>query len=333
MAIAGKPRPSSITSGDQARTERSAQKVAALGDWIRKKTPNSPFGCIIAIKNIIVGEWYGGGFTADSFFEIGSIRKSFNSALIGNGLKEGKVHLSVRAAEPWPEITRISGDRTDATITLHQLVSGVSGWLTSDPPGKIFKYNNAGFTAAERIVARLYKLDGDEIAPEVERRFKGALGAKSWKVYHFANRFDPADIDNPGPKLAIDSTLADLIKWGNLWLNRGVWNDRKLIPADYVDRATRPTNPQIPDARYGYNWMLNIGQALWPGVPEDSYGHVGFGSFKPSEKQSRAFLWICPGLQTVAAIVTDAKTGFANDFLNVPMDLTAEWIARVAAAV
>ena len=324
---------SSESAGNKARPAFSAEKVKALENWIREKVQNSPFGCIITRHNLIGGEWYGGGFTADSLFEIGSIRKSFNSALIGNGLKEGKVGLSVRAAEPWPEITRISGDPADAEITLHQLASGVSGWLTSDPPGKIFKYNNAGFTAAERIVARLYKLDGDEIAPEVERRFKDALGAKSWKIYHFANRFDPADIDNPGPKLAIDSTLADLIKWGNLWLNRGVWDNRKLIPADYVDRATRPTNPQIPDARYGYNWMLNIGQALWPGVPEVSYGHVGLGTFKPSEKQSRAFLWICPGLQTVAAIVTDAKTGFANDFLKIPMHLTAEWIARVAAAV
>ena len=64
MAIAGKPRPSSKTSGDQARTERFAQKVAAPGDWIRKKSQNSPFGCIIANQKLIVGEWYGGGMFA-----------------------------------------------------------------------------------------------------------------------------------------------------------------------------------------------------------------------------------------------------------------------------
>lgn len=333
MAKSEKTTHSSESAPKILRPEISAEKVEDLENWIREKVGNSPFGCIITRHNLIGGEWYGGGFSAESLFEIGSIRKSFNSALIGNGLKEGKVGLSVKAAELWPEITEISGDPADAAITLHQFASGVSGWLTSDPPGQIFKYNNAGFTAAERIVARLYKLDRDEIAPEVEKRFKDALGAKSWKVYHFANRFDPADMDNPGPKLAIDSTLSDLIKWGNLWLNQGLWHDRRLIPADYVKRATRPTNPRIPNARYGYNWMLNIDRTLWPGAPEDSYGHVGLGTFKPSEKESRAFLWICPSLQTVAAIVTDEKVGIANDFLNVPMDLTADWIARVTAAV
>lgn len=315
------------------RHELSGEGFTALESWIRNTVQDSPFGCIITRDNQIVGEWYGGDFNTESLFEIGSIRKSFNSALIGNGIKMGKVRLTVRAGEIWPEISEISGDPADADITLHQLVSGISGWLTSAAPGEEFRYNNAGFTAAERIVARSFELEGDRIAPEVERRFKAALGANSWKVYHFQNRFDPADIDNPGPKLAIDSTLADLVKWGNLWLNRGVWNDTALIPAEYVDRATRPTNPQIQSTRYGYNWMLNIDRALWPRAPEDSYGHVGLGTFKPSGKESRTFMWICPSLLSVAAMVTDDKVGFADDFLDVPMGLTAEWIAGVIAEV
>ena len=324
-----------VTESDYNNIHRefSDEGFQALESWIRKTVQDSPFGCMITRDNLIVGEWYGGDFNTESLFEIGSIRKSFNSALIGNGIKMGKVQLTVRAGEIWPEISEISGDPADADITLHQLASGISGWLTKAMPGKEFRYNNAGFTAAERMVARSFKLEGDRIAPEVERRFKAALGTNSWKVYHFPNRFDPADIDNPGPKLAIDSTLVDLVKWGNLWLNRGVWNDTVLIPAEYVDRATRPTNPQIQNARYGYNWMLNIDRALWPRAPEDSYGHVGLGTFKPSGKESRTFMWICPSLHAVAAMVTDDKAGFADDFLEAPMGLTADWIARVAAAV
>ena len=272
------------------------------------------------------------GFSAEGLFEIGSIRKSFNSALIGIGIQGGKIDLNVRAVDAWPDITEISGDQADEAITLNQLVSGTSGWLTPDPPGKTFVYNNAGFTAAERVVARIYGLANDEIAPEVVKRFKIPLEAESWKVYHFEGEFRPQDIENPGPKLAIDSNLRDLIKWGYLWLKKGVWDSKELIPRDYVNLAANLVNPQIPNAYYGYNWFVNSEKALWPDAPEDSYGHAGFGTFKPSESESRAYLWICPSLNIVAAIVADVSVGFANDFLDVPMRITAEWIARIVHA-
>lgn len=309
----------------------SVNRVKALREWITEKAWDRPYGCIILRNGRIGAEFYGGGFAADNLFEIGSIRKSFNSALIGSGIKEGKISLDLIAANVWPELLDIGSDPADAHITLHQLVSGVSGWLTPDPPGSTFKYNNAGFTVAEKVVARIYGFANDEIAPEAEKRFKGILNARSWHVYHFTKKFDRLDIDNPGPKLAIDSNLRDLIKWGYLWLNNGVWDGQELIPPDYVALATRRVNPQISNAHYGYNWFVNAGKMLWLQAPVDSYGHAGFGTFKPSETDSRAFLWICPNLDMVAAIVADVEVGFANDFLEVPMSLTAEWIAMVAA--
>jgi CubicO group peptidase (beta-lactamase class C family) len=318
-------------AADPCEAELSVKRVKALEEWIRGKARNRLYGCIILRKGRIGAEFYGGGFTAESLFEIGSIRKSFNSALIGNGIKEGKISLNHIAVDVWPELLDISGDPADKDITLHQLVSGISGWLTPDPPGKNFTYNNAAFTVAEKVVARLFGFAKDEIAPDVEKRFKGILNARSWRLYHFPRKFDRLDIDNPGPKLAIDSTLRDLIKWGFLWLNKGVWDGQELIPAEYVALATGPVTPEIPNARYGYNWFVNVDRMLWPQAPADSYGHAGFGTFKPSEKDSRAFLWVCPSLDMAAAIVSDIEVGFANDFLEVPMTMTADWIARVAA--
>lgn len=307
----------------------SSEALSQTKDWIEEKTKKTPYGCMILRNGKIAAQWYGGGYSAESLFEIGSIRKSFNSALIGIGIQEGKIDLNVRAVDAWPDITQISGDQADEAITLHQLVSGTSGWLTPDPPGKTFVYNNAGFTAAERVVARIYGLADDEIAPAVVRKFKIPLEAESWKVYHFERKFTPEDIENPGPKLAIDSNLSDLIKWGSLWLEKGIWNGKELIPREYVSVATSLVNPHITNACYGYNWFINAKKALWPDAPEDSYGHAGFGTFKPSESESRAYLWICPSLNMVAVIVADVSVGFANDFLDAPMRITAEWIGRI----
>jgi len=309
------------------------KSFAELRDWIEQKTAGTPYGCTISRMGTTAAEWYGGGFSSEGLFEIGSIRKSFNSALMGIGLKAGIIDLNTRAADLWPEIVELSGNPADAEITLHQLASGVSGWLTPDPPGTTFRYNNAAFTAAERVVARMLRLPKDEIAPEVTRRFKIPLEAESWRIYHFEKKLTVGDIENPGPKLAIDSNLRDLIRWGLLWLNKGAWEGKKLIPRDYVELATRLVNPRISNARYGYNWFVNVKKALWPDAPEDSYGHAGWGTFKPSGRESRAYLWVCPSLDTVAAMVADISVGFADDFLEVPLKITAEWIGRVADTV
>ena len=114
----------------------SKERLAQTKDWIEDRTVGTPYGCLIVHRGKIVEEWYGGGFSAESLFEIGSIRKSFNSALMGIGIKEGKIDLNARAIDFWPEIIEISDDRTDDAITLHQLASGTSGWLTPDPPGE-----------------------------------------------------------------------------------------------------------------------------------------------------------------------------------------------------
>ncbi len=305
-------------------------RLSGVRAWLQEKTAGGPYGCLILHSGELAAAWYDAGFDEGSLFEIGSIRKSFNSALVGQALERREITLDLRAGDTWPEIAEISGRSADRNLTLHQLMSGTSGWLVGDPPGSCFRYNNAAFTAAERVVARALRLPRDEIAPEVERRFKIPLGATSWRVYHWARPFAPDDIENAGPKLAIDSTLEDLASWGQLWLDEGLWRGQRLIPKSWTHMATECANPDIPGPSYGYNWFTNAKRALWPSAPEDSFGHPGFGTFKPTEAPSRAYLWVCRRLAVVAAVVADATTGIADDFLDVPNTLTAEWICRIA---
>jgi CubicO group peptidase (beta-lactamase class C family) len=302
---------------------------ALLHGWVEGLARGQPYGSIIIHNGAVAAEWYGNGFGPDSRFEIGSIRKSFNSALIGLGLERGRVDLQKRASEVWPDIIRLGDPAKDAAISLHHLASGVSGWLSLEPPGATFRYNNAAFTAAERVTARMLGFARDEIAPEVSSRFKTALNAESWRCYHFEREFAPGDRDDPGPKLAIDSNLRDLAAWGELWLNAGDWRGQRLIPAEWVARATSRVNPHIPNALYGYNWFVNAGGRLWPEAPDDSFGHPGWGTLKPSGTESGAFLWICPSRRVVAAMVTARSTGFTADFQEVPMPLTTQWLALV----
>jgi len=277
----------------------------------------------------VLEECYGGGFDAESVFEVGSIRKTFNSALIGRLVGQGVVDLQRKVAPIWPEIVEMTGDEKDHGITLHQLLSSTSGWLTPQRPGEAYLYNNAAFTVAEKVVGRILKLANDEIAPEVITSFKIPLNT-GWRVYHFPHPFKTADLTEAGPKLAVDSNLRDLVTWGELWLANGMCRGRELIPGDYIQRATSLVNRGLPGAYYGYNWFINAGRALWQHAPEDSYGHSGWGCFRPSNNECRAYLWICPSLSAVAAVALSASTAFANDAVEVPNRLTGEWIGEVA---
>jgi CubicO group peptidase (beta-lactamase class C family) len=229
----------------------------------------------------LAGEQYGGGADASSRWDIGSIRKSFTSALAGQLISEGIVSLDAPVCERWPQIAQLSQRTEDSGITLRQLLGATSGWLTEDPPGRRFRYNNAAFTAAERVLAGAI---GREPAPEVVDRFARPLGLENFVAYHRAMPFDPANFGDPGPKLVIECCLRDLLAWGDLWAQDGDHEGRQLIPRNYLALATRPAGPP-------------------------------------------------PGLNAVAAVCADTCTGLAEDYLDVPMGTTGEWITRVLTAI
>ena len=89
----------------------------ALVRWLDKTACSEQWGCLLLKRSRLVLERYANGFRPDSLFEIGSIRKSFNSALMGIGLQEGLVALWAPAVDWWPELVEISGEPADRAIT------------------------------------------------------------------------------------------------------------------------------------------------------------------------------------------------------------------------
>lgn len=299
-----------------------------LNSFFLRQVSRGRYGFLVYRSGEVIAQGYGNGFSSDSLFEIGSLRKSFNSALIGRGIESGEVDLHVLAYRLWPELLEIGGVEKDKMITLHHLVSAVSGWLTPDIPGVRFLYNNAAFTAAERVAARMLRLPNDETAPVLADIFKKALGAISWRFYHWDRLFDPNRYQTTGPKLAVDSTLQDMLAWGLLWLSGGNAGGHRLIPERWINLATSRVNPQIPEANYGYNWFINDRSTVWPGLPSDSYGHTGSGSFRSDDAKSRCFLWICPSLD-LAVVSIVPKTSEDTEFFETASPQARELLSLI----
>ena len=68
----------------------------------------------------------------------------------------------------------------------------------------------------------------------------------------------------------------DWARLGQLMLNNGVINGKRIFAEDWVARATTPNDSENFRA-YGYQWWLNDGDAqrAWPDLPADSYAAMG----------------------------------------------------------
>ena len=305
-------------------TPRLAEYVA----WLHSQAAGEPYGTIVIRRGRIVCEHYGSNADARSRWEIGSIRKSVTSALLGMAVAEEKLTLATPVCDIWPEIHRITGLDEDRAITVWHLATNSSGWMTPHPPGQTWLYNNAACTAGGCALGRIHDLPDDRLAPLIAECVAAPIGASAWDCYHYDEPFVPGSCGNPGPKLAIDSTMRDLARYGYLWLRDGEWNGSQLVPRDYVTQA-RTNQVSELGAHYGYWWFTNDGRILLPGVPQDAFFHVGNG-----REDRRTVCAVVPSLDLVAVVGTSARTfDITAGYRSQPVAQVDEWLGRIVAAM
>jgi len=66
-----------------------------------------------------------------------------------------------------------------------------------------------------------------------------------------------------------------MARFGLLYLNDGVWNEKQLISKSWIKKAMQPS---IPNTSYGFMWWLNSkGNRHWEGLSETIFYAAGFG--------------------------------------------------------
>src|SRR5881396_3802431 len=146
-------------------------------------------------------------------------------------------------------------------------------------PGAFYEYNDVRINRFAMSLLRLFK----KPIPDVFRdEVMNPVGASTtWKWVPYTNAY--VDID--GKRMASVSggtrwgggmwiNTHDMARFGLLWLRRGKWGDRQIVPPSYVKMATTPS-AHGPD--YGFLWWLNTKQQQWPGSPATAYFALGNG--------------------------------------------------------
>lgn len=211
-------------------------------------------------------------FTYDQPHQLFSVSKSFTSAAIGMARREGRLKVTDKLIDFFPEYAKTAHPRM-AKTRLRDLLSMQSGFeactarrmfdapdgdwvkcyfslVPDGEPGTFFTYNSG---ATYMLGAVLHRLTGQTLREYLTPRLFEPLEIVPgiWECC-------PRGLNCAGWGLHLK--LRDLAKFAQLLLDGGVHDGRELIPADYLAEATQAhadnSMNQNPDWKLGYGWQF-----------------------------------------------------------------------------
>lgn len=220
-----------------------------------------------------------------------SVAKSFISALVGIALSEGSIKSLEDPIDRY--VPKLSGSAYDG-VRIKDVLQMSSGarWNEdySDPTSEIFGLSAAltpggsldDFMATmvrETTPGTLCRYDSAD-TQALGMLVSGATG-RSITAYMQEKIHEPLGMESPGYWIT-DSvgremafaglllTARDFAKLGELYRNGGKWNDRQIVPAQYVAASVKADAPHLLPGRpmvgdhalgpgYGYQWWLPDG--------------------------------------------------------------------------
>ncbi len=270
-------------------------------------------GILVARHGRLVAERYWRGASPNRLHNLKSTSKSILSALVGQAIDQGWLDLDQRIDTVLPEATAV-GDPAKGEITVRHLLTMTSGlestsfggygrWVASPnwvrsalarpllaAPGDRFSYSTGGTHLLSATLARAAGQSSHDFARE--HLFAPLdIGRSAWGT-------DRQGVHMGGNNLAL--LPRDMLKFGQLYLNRGQWGGRQVVPWQWVDRSTRPDLAGPRGRRriyggYGYLWWLR------PESERGAYLASGYGG---------QYIYVAPADDmVVATISTEVSKG------------------------
>lgn len=226
---------------------------------------------VVSFRDSIVVEEYFGGMGPDVPANVKSVSKTLLSALVGIAIEEGRIPgTETPLAELLPEAFEGIDDPDKLRVTLHDLLSMTTGlegtsfgnygaWVASDDwiefalerpvvcerGGGCMTYSTGNSHLASAILTRATGMSTRAYFREV---VFGPLGitARAWDR-------GPDGIYLGGNNMSL--TPRELRRFGQLYLDGGVWEGRQIVPTPWVGQSwgqytTSPWNGH----EYGYFW-------------------------------------------------------------------------------
>lgn len=196
-----------------------------------------------------------------------SVRKSLLSALYGIAVGNGFVRLDQSLAELGID-DRAGLTAAEKRATVRDLLMSRAGiyhpaayegpaTTASHPsrgthaPGEAWHYSNWGFNALGTIYERAV---GKDVFSAFAEQIADPLGMQDFDTQTCKAVFEPVS-NHPAHTMRLSAR--DLARFGQLFLERGCWNNREVVPTTWVAESTTAwseTGRPLPG--YGYLWWV-----------------------------------------------------------------------------
>jgi CubicO group peptidase (beta-lactamase class C family) len=200
-------------------------------------------------------------------YMVHSMRKSLLSALYGISWGEGKVQLAQTLSELGIDDRGPALTDQEKRATVEDLLRSRSGVYHpaaletpdmartrpprgSHAPGTHWYYNNWDFNALGTIYA---KAAGTPVWEAFARRVAGPLQMEDFWVSDGEYARGP---ESAHPGYPARLSARDLARFGLLYLRKGEWRGRPVLPPDWVERSTRSYSTTDAGGGYGYMWWV-----------------------------------------------------------------------------
>jgi CubicO group peptidase (beta-lactamase class C family) len=246
---------------------------------------------LISYKNELVYEKYWAGndekwgddlgmtiHSKERLHDVRSISKSIVSACIGIAIQQGKIKsVHEKVFDFFPEYAKYDTGMK-SMLTIKHLLTMSSGFTWNEevpyddpensetrmtrsanqaeyvlsqpmdyPPGKVWKYNGGTTQLLAAIIEKTTGMKVDEFA---SKYLFTPLGISRFEWTKYPGTGQPAAAS--GLRLV----SRDLLKFGLLYNNRGIWNNKQIIKAEWVEESIQSQVEQLNEESYGYQFWL-----------------------------------------------------------------------------
>lgn len=283
------------------RSEPEAQGVASGGildfvNAVESAKLNLHSYMVVRHGNVVAGGWWA-PYSPESKHSLYSLSKSFTSTAVGLAVAEGRLRLDDKVISFFPDdvpavvspnlaamrvkdlLMMGSGHAECALLNAHVSID-TKNWVKAVlaqpvvyPPGTHFVYNNGATFLLSAIVQ---KVTGQTVFDFLTPRLFRPLGIEGadWEV-------NPAGINNGAWGLRVRTE--DIAKLGQLYLQKGVWNGKQILPESWVDAATSKqienSAPGDTSARENSEWAQGYCYQFWRCRHDSFRGDGAYGQF------------------------------------------------------
>lgn len=256
--------------------------------------------------NVVAEGWWAPE-SAEKPHILWSLSKSFTSTAVGLAVAEGKLNIDDKVLSFFPEDAPAEPSENLQAMRIRDLLIMSTGhdveprrtedgvWTKQflaqpvpHPPGSTFRYNTSATYMQSAIVQ---KVTGQTVLDYLQPRLFEPLGIEqpTWET-------SPQGISIGGYGLYVRTE--DIAKFGQLYLQKGQWHGKQLIPADWIAQATskQVDNDKAPSAG-NPDWREGYGFQFW---------QCRHGAYRGDGKDGQ-FCIVLPEQDAVIAITANTR--------------------------